>query len=314
MKPRICAVVLCVGLGALTAPAAWAQEEGGEGDPPKLQVVRQSYGGLTGFGDIITTEILAGRGLLEEVKLSARASFLFQNQSIEVNEKFGTGTARLEARAQLYTLQAAVGVLDLVEVSLSMPIVDSEQSSNVFETQQELGLGNPELSVKVRAPLEMLDTPVAEFLSLGAYMRLQLPWGEHNVFRPDRFPVEEGDFAEWELGTTVGVHAGVVSGYMNLAFRLIETGIQTFRYRFGVAVHPIEVVELGIYYDAEELEGAARSIGSFGSTLTVSLDPVFVMAGVEGLILDNGLDDATTTGAGDDVTGWNFSLAVGATF
>lgn len=309
MKSRMWAVVLCLG-GALAAPAAWAEE----GDPPALQVVRPSYGGLTGFGDIITTEVLAGRGLLEDVKLSARASFLFQHQSVEVTERTSGGTARVEARAQLYTLQSAVGLLDLVEVSLSIPVVDSEQSSNVFSTREELGLGNPELAVKVRAPLELLDTPVAEFLSLGAYTRLQLPWGEHGVFRPDRFPLEEGKFAEWELGTTVGVHAGVLSAYMNLAFRLIETGIQTFRYRFGVAVHPIDVVELGIYYDAEELEGSAGSIGSFGSVLTVSLDPLFVMAGVEGLILDNGLDDLTTAGAGDEVTGWNFSLAVGATF
>ena len=65
----------------------------------------------------------------------------------------------------------------------------------------------------------------------------------------------------------MGLHFGPASIITNLAFRLLEGGIQTFRYRFGIAIDPTDLVSISVYWDGEEFEGKTRNVGALGGAI-----------------------------------------------
>jgi len=280
-------------MGGAPAPAASAPQAPRE-EARSLATLRTSFGGLGGFGEVITPDVPKG-------EFAGRASFLWQHQNLRL------GIAAAEIRAQLYVLQGAVGLMDQIEVSLSIPIVDYERSSKFGSWRdQDAGVGNPEVSVKYRAPLD------SDVISLAGYVRVQLPWGEHGVYRPRRMLLEEGEDAEGEVGAAVAADLGAASVYMNLAARFIEEGVQTFRYRFGVSLQPTDTVELGLYYDGEEFEGSIRSNGFVGALATVDLGSVVLSAGADWLAVNTATDDVFDFSASDHTSAWSayVSLAV----
>lgn len=258
------------------APAEAAPPGGAAAEPaskePSLATMRSSFCGLGGFGKIITPDVPVGH--------LGRGGFLWQHQNLRF------GIAGTEARAQLYVLQGAVGLLEQIEISLSVPVIDYEMSSKFKPLDdQDAGTGNPEIGFKYSPKLGI------DMISLAAYGRWELPWGEYGVFRPERFPYGEGKRGEAEMGGSVGADFGIASAYMNLGFRFIEGGDRTFRYRFGFAIRPSETFEAGLYWDGEEFEGTTGSNGFFGLLATANLGPVYLSAGLETMLIRSATDD-----------------------
>ena len=277
-------------------PEAASEEE----EAPLLRWGRPSVGGLSGFGEVIGTDPLPD--------MAFRTGFSINTQELLVWEKFGpgSGSARIQLRAQVYRLEVAAAFMKMIEVSLAVPIIDLEQSSNFGFRDQDVGAGNPELSVKFRAPID------SDMFSIALYNRLHFSWGERDILKPKKL-ITEGDRAEWELGAAIGLHFGPASIITNVAFRYLEGGLQTLRYRFGVAIDPIDMLSVTVYWDGEEFEGKTRNFGSFGGTIHAFVaEMVVIGVGAETLIVDDALEDIVTTGSGDKAEAWRvtFDLSI----
>lgn len=314
------ASVLTLAMGAHAQEAAPGLEDAAPADI-ELGWAGASIGGLTGFGEVVTTTVVPPKRFRLLLSLQHQQSQLSPNNA----------TVAIEDRAQVYHLMGAVGIIEGLEASLMIPIIDWEQSNNfgLGIHNQGAGIGNPELGVKYRVPLEM------ERITLASYVRLQLPIGERDILRPKRF-VLEGDAASITTGTflntlrlagggefVVGAAIGVqltpmASLFMDLAYRDVEGGSnpdQFFRYRLGVAVDPLPNFGFGVYLDGEEFEGAAGSNLFVGFGLTALAGPAVIGAGFEILIVDDGYDRLIFgSGAGDEFRYWSFTLTTGAAF
>lgn len=277
---------------------------------------RVSASGLSGFGQMITTDKLPEFGI--------RASFGLETQFTQILDKRFSGSGRLnaEANAQVYSLGVAVGLMEMIEISLRIPFVDWEvvlhnDGGNAPDSAKEdsFGLGNPEIAVKFLVPLDI------EIIKLGAFLRAQPGLGGHRIYTPRRFPMEEGEVGEYEIGAIVAADLDVATIYANLAFRDFEDDSDyatssSFRWRLGATFDAVEMLSVGLYWDFEEFEGGSVGMnGYLGMNVDVFVNEMIVVSGgFEYLVIGTAMDDLTTRGSDDEVTYFSFNLGISVLF
>lgn len=300
--------------------------------------VQNAVGGLSGFGEFISTDALPA--------LTFRAAVAFQYQQMQISERNASGlpalpgfpsslpTVRLEDRAHVFNISAALGLFAGLEVAAMAPVINSEQIRLTSSTpsglpeieDDEFGLGNVEIALKWKLPIDL--GPIA----LTPYAKVIAPTGEQDLLRPRRL-ILEGNArkrtggtitqtlrsrggGEGEAGLAVGAHFGIFSIQGSIAGRDIEgsTPDQTFKYRLGVTLTPLDVIAAWVYADGEEWEGKTRSNLFVGAGVTIYVKPLVLSLGVEHLLVDDAYDDLTTVDSGDEVRFSAVTLTVGVVF